>query len=90
MIILCEFLNKQKTNVFTADEAFVSYMQSYLLREDQLKSHGYPRPTRDPGVASIVRKPDEVYDVQPVGSNGMNVYDIKDVLVFQIKSIHWS
>ena len=79
--------------MFTADEAFVLYMQSYLLREDQLKSHGYPRPTRDPGVASIVRKPDEVYDVQPVGSNGINVYmhyDIKDVLVFQIKSIHWS
>ena len=48
-------------------------MQSYLLREDQLKMHGFARPTSDPGVASIVRKPDEIYDIQPVGSNGMYV-----------------
>jgi len=48
-------------------------MQSYLLREDQLKKHGYPRPTRDLGVASIERRSDEVYDVQLVEPNGMNI-----------------
>ena len=45
-------------------------MHSYLLTEEQLVENGYPRPTGDPGVASIVRKPDDVSDIKPVGPNG--------------------
>ena len=46
-------------------------MHSYLLTEEQLVENGYPRPTGDSGVASIVRKPDDVSDIKPVGPNGM-------------------
>jgi len=57
---------------FTVDEIFVQYMHSYLLTEEQLVQNGYPRPTSDPGVASIVRKPDDnSSDIKPVGPNGM-------------------
>jgi len=33
--------------------------------------NGYPRPTNEPGVASIMRKPDEINDIKAVGPNGM-------------------
>ena len=36
--------------------------------------NGYPRPTSDPGVASIMRKPDDnSSDIKPVGPNGVCV-----------------
>ena len=49
-------------------------MHSYLLTETQLVENGYPRPTNEPGVASIMRKPDEVNDIKAVGPNGMFIY----------------
>lgn len=55
---------------YLTDEIFIQYMHSYLLTEEQLAENGYPRPTHDPGVASIVRKPDDVSDIKPVGPNG--------------------
>ena len=57
--------------VTIADEIFIQYMHSYLLTEEQLVENGYPRPTGDPGVASIVRKPDDVSDIKAVGPNGI-------------------
>jgi len=57
---------------FTTDEIFIQYMHSYLLTEEQLVENGYPRPTSDIGVASIVRKPDDnSSDIKPVGPNGV-------------------
>ena len=47
-------------------------MHSYLLTEEQLVENGYPRPTGDPRVASIVRKPGDVSDIKPIGSDGIN------------------
>ena len=46
-------------------------MHSYLLTEEQLVENGYPRPTSDNGMASIVRKPDDVSDIKAIGPNGI-------------------
>ena len=57
--------------VTITDEIFIQYMHSYLLTEEQLVENGYPRPTGDPGVASIVRKPDDDSHIREVGSEGI-------------------
>ena len=65
------------------DEIFIRYMHSYLLTEEQLVENGYPRSTGEPGVASIVRKPDDVNDIKPVGPNG--TYNIRTYIWYSAK-----
>ena len=60
--------------VVIIDKIFIQHMNSYLLTEIQLVENGYPRPSGEPGVASIVRKPDDVNDIKPVGPNGMHTH----------------
>ena len=61
-------------------------MHSYLLTEEQLVENGYPRPTNDPGVASIVRKSDDVSDIKPVGPHGT----VESICVWLIKLCYCS
>ena len=60
--------------VVIIDKIFIQHMNSYLLTEIQLVENGYPRPSGEPGIASIVRKPDDVNDIKPVGPNGMHTH----------------
>jgi len=70
--VLCDTAcSKVVATTLIIEEKFVQDLHSYVLSEYDLRSNGYPRPTSDPDVASIVRKPNDTNPVNLPELNGM-------------------
>lgn len=52
---------------------FREQLNHYLLTEEQLCQNGYPRPTKNLGIASINRENDRMVpaEIVPIGPNGL-------------------